>query len=447
LERPIGTGAYKVSAWIRGDSLAFTANPEYWGEPPNAANLIFRWQNDSDARLLEIQSGAVDGIDDVAATDATIVISDSNLSLLTNPTLNTFYIGMTNTFAPFDDQRVRQAIAMGIDRERIVENFMPFGYEVASHFTPCEIQNGCAGEDWHPFDPDAALALLAEAGYPDGFTINLYYRDVVRSYLPEPEVVAQDIQDQLRNNLGINIDLVVMDSGAFFEAVLNGRADGLYLLGWGGSYPHISDFLDINFNETILQFGAQSSSYTEPIALASQNADPAKTAQLYTEANNAIRDYIPMIPVAHSRSLLAYRADVRNQQTSPFAHENFALVNPGGRDTFIWMQNGEPSSLFCADETDDASLRACAQVMESLYSYQGADVKPALAESCEPNADMTTWVCNLRQGVVFHDGTTFDANDVVTTFTMGLDASSPLHVGSNNTWDYYGFLWGLINQP
>jgi ABC-type transport system substrate-binding protein len=60
---------------------------------------------------------------------------------------------------------------------------------------------------------------------------------------------------------------------------------------------------------------------------------------------------------------------------------------------------------------------------------------------------MTTWVCNLRQGVVFHDGTTFDANDVVTTFTMGLDASSPLHVGSNNTWDYYGFLWGLINQP
>jgi len=57
------------------------------------------------------------------------------------------------------------------------------------------------------------------------------------------------------------------------------------------------------------------------------------------------------------------------------------------------------------------------------------------------------WTCHLRQGVTFHDGSPFDANDVVATFTMGIDASSPLHQGNTNQWEYYGYLWGLINVP
>jgi ABC-type transport system substrate-binding protein len=74
-------------------------------------------------------------------------------------------------------------------------------------------------------------------------------------------------------------------------------------------------------------------------------------------------------------------------------------------------------------------------------------VEPLLAEICEPSADLLTWTCTLRQGIKFHDGTTFDANDVVTTFTMGLDASSPLHVGNTNLWDYWENAWGVMNKP
>lgn len=448
LEAPVGTGPYVLSEWNRGESITFTANPNYWGQVPAAETLVFRWSTESAARLLELQSGTVDAIDNVGPEDFDVVSSDSNLKLMERPALNTFYIAMTNTFAPFDNQAVRQAIAKGIDRQRIVDTFYPPGSEVASHFTPCAIPNGCVGDAWYEFDPEAARAELAAAGYPDGFSTKLYYRDVVRGYLPQVSNVAQDIQAQLKENLNIDAEIVVMESGAFIEESSAGRLDGFYLLGWGADFPHVTNFLDYHFGAANPQFGNQSPTYTDLLAQGAQIADVAEAEPIYVEANNAIREYVPMIPVAHGGSGTAWRADVTNPQASPLSNEVFYVTDPGGRDVFVWMQNAEPISLFCADETDGESLRACEQVVEALYSYEvnGTAVEPALAESCEPNDDLTVWTCTLRQGVTFHDGTTFDANDVVATFTMGLDASSPLHKGNTNVFEYYDYLWGLINK-
>jgi peptide/nickel transport system substrate-binding protein len=71
-----------------------------------------------------------------------------------------------------------------------------------------------------------------------------------------------------------------------------------------------------------------------------------------------------------------------------------------------------------------------------------------LAESCEANEDSTVWTCTLRDGVVFHDGSAFDSNDVVASFAFGLDASSPYHVGNTGSFDYPAYLWdGLMNVP
>ena len=449
LEKPIGTGPYMVSEWSRGESITFTANPAYWGEAPSAETLVFRWSTESAARLLELQSGTVDAIDNVGPEDFETVSGDSSLALMERPALNTFYLAMTNTFAPFDNQAVRQAIAKGVDRQRIVDTFYPPGSEVASHFTPCAIPNACEGDPWYEFDPEAARAELAAAGFPDGFSTKIYYRDVVRGYLPQVSNVAQDIQAQLKENLNIDAEIVVMESGAFIEASSAGSLDGFYLLGWGADFPHVTNFLDYHFGAANPQFGDQSPTYTEILAQAAQIADVAEAAPLYAEANNAIREYVPMIPVAHGGSGTAWRADVTNPQASPLSNEVFHVSDPGGRDVFIWMQNAEPISMFCADETDGESLRACEQIVEALYSYEvnGTAVQPALAESCEPNDTLDTWVCTLRQGVTFHDGTTFDANDVVATFTMGLDASSPLHKGNTGVFEYYDYLWGLMNKP
>ena len=448
LEHPIGTGPYMVQEWNRGESITFVANPEYWGEQPLTPTLVFRWSSESAARLLELQSGTIDGFDNVGPDDFAVVEADTSLQLALRPALNVFYVGMTNTFAPFDNVLVRQAVAMGIDRQRIVDTFYPVGSEVASHFTPCAIPNACDGDAWYDFDPEAGRALLAEAGFADGFDTKLYYRDVVRGYLPQVSNVAQDIQAQLLANLNIRAEIVVMESGAFIEASGGGELDGLHLLGWGADYPHITNFLDYHFGQNTLQFGAIDPSIYENITAGGQIADPVEAEPFYVAANNAIRELVPMVPIAHGGSAVAYRSDVVFPQASPLTSEVFALSAAGDRDVFVFMQNAEPISMFCADETDGESLRACEQVMQGLYGYLPNDtaVEPLLAEVCEPNEDLTVWVCTLRQGVTFHDGSTFDANDVVMTFTMGLDASSPYHVGNTNLWEYYDYLWGIMNK-
>ena len=261
--------------------------------------------------------------------------------------------------------------------------------------------------------------------------------------------VAQDIQAQLKANLNIDAEIVVMESGAFIEESGAGRLNGFHLLGWGADYPHITNFLDFHFGAANQQFGAMQPEIYEPLALGATIADPAEASPVYTEANNAIRELVPMVPIAHGGSAVAYRADVVNPQASPLTSEMFAATDPGGRDVFVFMQNAEPISMFCADETDGESLRACEQVMQSLYGYEinGTAVEPVLAESCEPNEDLTVWVCTLRQDVTFHDGSTFDAYDVVATFNMGLNIGSPFHVGNTNLWEYYDYLWGLMKKP
>ncbi len=449
LEKPIGTGPYQISEWKRGESVNFTAFDGYWGEKPFAKTLVLRWQSEAAARLLELQAGTVDGIDNVGPADFEVVAADSNLTLVEREALNIFYIGMTNTFKPWDDVRVRKAIAYGIDRQRIVDNFYPAGSEVASHFTPCSIPNGCVGDPWYDFNPEEGRKLLAEAGFPDGFKTKLYYRDVVRGYLPQVANVAQDVQAQLKQNLNIDAEIVVMESGAFIEASTTGKLDGLYFLGWGADYPHITNFLDFHFGASNPQFGNPFPEIYEKLTKGAQIADPKQAEPIYVEANNAIRELVPMVAVAHGGSGTAYRADVTTPQASPLTNEQFAVSNPGGRDVFVFMQNAEPISLFCADETDGESLRACDQVMEALYGYEvnGTAVVPMLAEVCEPNADLTVWTCTLRQGVKFHDGSDFTSADVVATFNMGLNIASPTHAGNTGVWEYYDYLWGLMKKP
>lgn len=449
LSAPVGTGPYMVESWNRGDSVNLTRFDDYWGTPAIADTAVIRWATEGAARLLELQSGTIDYMTSVSPDDFATVEGDPNLQLLVDPNPNVFYFAMTNTFEPFNDPNVRKAIAMGIDRQRIVDNFYPPGSEVASYFTPCSITNGCEGDPWYDFDPEAARALLAEAGYPDGFETSIFYRDVFRVYLPEPALVAVEMQTQLRDNLGIEAEVVVMESGQFIADSTAGILDGFYLLGWGADYPHVTNFLDFHFGEANPQFGTPFAEIYEPLVEASQIADPAESAPLYATANNAIRELVPMIPIAHGAAADAALATLQNAYVPPFGAIDLSLLDPG-KDTMVFMQNAEPISLYCADETDGESLNACEQVMESLYRYKtdSGDVEPALATACEANDDATVWTCTLREGVKFHDGTDFDANDVVASWAAGIDASNPYHVGNTGAWEYYTYLWDqLMNVP
>lgn len=451
LEKPIGTGPYKVEAWERGNQLVFTRNEDYWGKKAKMPTLVFRWSSESAQRLLELQSGTVDGIDNPGPDDFAAIQSDPNLQLLNREALNVFYIGMNNTYPPFDNVKVRQAIALSIDRQRIVDNFYPEGSVVASHFTPCAIPNGCVGEPWYEFDPVKGKELLAEAGYPDGFETEIAYRDVVRGYLPQPGVVAQDIQAQLKANLNIDAKIVVMESGAFLDAADSGELPGLHLLGWGADYPDQTNFLDYHFGATSSkQFGEKHPEITEPLKKAASLVGDDVRKPYYEAANNAIRELVPMVPVAHGGSAVAFKASATGAHASPLGNEYFAVVEIPGQDTLVWMQNAEPISLYCADETDGESLRACEQVTEALLAFEvgGTAVVPGLAESYEANEDLTEWTFHLRKGIKFHDGSMLDANDVITSWAVQWDYANPLHKGNTGAFTYFNSLFGnFLNAP
>jgi peptide/nickel transport system substrate-binding protein len=446
-----GTGPYKLDAWNRGSDVTMSRFDNYWGDKAKTEKLIIRWSSEAAQRLVELLSPTVDGIDNVGPTDFDTVKNNPDLQLKERPGLNTFYVGMNNTFAPFDNEKVRQAIAMGIDRQRIVDNFYPPGSEVATHFTPCAIPNGCAGDDWYEYDPAKAKQLLADAGFPNGFDTVLNYRDVVRSYLPDPKVVATDIQAQLKKNLNITVKIEVQESGTFLDNAAAGKLQGLHLLGWGVDYPDITDFLDYHFGAgASKQFGNKWDDVTSALTTGGQGANDDARKPAYEAANNAIRTHVPMIPIAHGGSGVAYRADVQNAHSSPLGNEYFAVMTPADRTQFVFMQNAEPPGLYCADETDGESLRVCEQMTEALYGYEvgGSAAIPALATECKPNAELTQWTCTLRDGVTFHDGSTLDANDVVLSYAVQWDADSPLHKGRTGDFTYFpGLFGGFLNPP
>ncbi len=450
LFQPVGTGPYVLTEWARGEQIVYTAFDSYWGAKAPAQTTTLRWLSEGAARLQELQAGTADYVTSISPSDIATVEGDSNLQLIAQDNPNILYFGFTNTFPPFDNVLVRQAIAMGIDRQRIVDNFYPAGSEVASHFTPCSITNGCEGDAWYDFDPEAARALLAEAlGHPNGFETTIYYREASRPYVLEPTRIAVELQTQLAENLGITAEVVVMESGEFIDASTSGQLDGIHLLGWGADYPHVTNFLDFHFGEDNPQFGAAHPEIFEPLLEASSIADTAAAAPLYAEANNAIKELVPMVPIVHGAVVHAATASLGGAYYPPYGAPQFYKLDPGDED-LVYIQNAEPISLFCADETDGESLTACQQVVETLLEYadDSGDTVPELATSCESNADSTVWTCHLRDGVKFHDGSDFDADDVVASFAVGLDAANPYHVGNTGSFDYPAYLWdGFINAP
>ncbi|MBK8051381.1 MAG: peptide ABC transporter substrate-binding protein [Anaerolineales bacterium] len=453
VENPMGTGPYRMVEWRRGDQIIMEKNPDYWGDPAIAQNLIFRWSPESAQRLVELQAGTVDGIDNPGPDDFETISSDANLQLAQRNGTNIFYLGMNNKFPPFDNEQVRQAFAMGIDRKRIVDNFYPPGSSVATQFMPPAIFGYSEGQDWYEYNPEEAKKLLTEAGVYDAdgrFKTTITYRDVVRGYLPNPGVVAQDIQAQLAD-IGVDAEIVVMESGSFLDAADRGEIDGIHMLGWGADYPDATNFLDFHFGEgSSDQFGAGFPDIWEQLKEGATKAKAEDRQPFYDTANELIKQHVPMIPVAHGGNGAAFLADVEGAYASDIGAEQFAIMNPGGRDTIVWMQNGEPPGLYCADESDGEALRACEQMLESLLAYEPGTGKvvPSLATEWNANDDLTEWTFTLRDGVKFHNGATLDANDVVQSYVVQWDAANPLHVGRDGSFTYFPGLFGqFLNAP
>jgi peptide/nickel transport system substrate-binding protein len=454
IERPNGTGPYRMAEWRRGDQVIFQAFEDFWGEPARSDTAVLRWSSQPGQKFIELQSGAVDGIDNVQPDDVEAIEGDESLELIPREGFNIFYVGMNRNYQPFSNPKVRQALAQGIDRQVLIDQFYPEGSDVADFFTPCIVPYACEGEAWYDFDAEAARELLeeglAEEGM-DSLETVISYRVVDRAYLPLPDQVALAIADQLQQNLGIVATPDEQESATFIDNANAGLLSGLHLLGWNGDYPDVTNFLDFHFGAgATAQFGDIYDEIATPLNRGNSTADEEERQAAYEEANNAIRENVPMVPIAHAGSATAWQAGLEGAHSSPLGNEALFAVDGGEDGQLVFMQSGEPGGLYCADETDGEALRVCEQVLQALYGYEigGFGSEPQLAEECVPNEDLSEWTCTLRDGVTFHDGATFDAGDVVLSYAVQWDNAHPLHLGRTGDFAYWSGTWGPhLNAP
>jgi peptide/nickel transport system substrate-binding protein len=448
VNKPIGTGPYTLKQWDKGSQIVLEANPNYWGAKPIAKTAVFQWNGEPAQRLVQLQSGAADGIDNVGTSDFDTVKNDPNLQLVERPALNVFYVGFNVDNPPFDNEKFRQAVGYAIDKQRVVDNFYPKGSTVATQFLPAAIAGYDKGFVDFKYDPNRAKQLLQESGVTN-LNLTLSYRDVARGYLAQPAAVAQDIQAQLAQ-VGITVTLDQQESTTFIDNANKGKLP-FYMLGWGADFPDATNFFDYHFGAGgTPQFGKGFPDIQTLITQAGSKADQAQRDPLYAQVAQLLAQHVPMVPVANGGSATAYKKAVQNPQASPLTSEILAKMGVPGQDQFVFVQNGEPGGLYCADETDGEALRACEQIGEALLAYKinGTDVEPSLAEKYEPSADLKEWTFHLRKGVKFSDGSDLDANDVLKSYRVQWDAADPLHQGREGNFTYFSALFGgFLNPP
>jgi peptide/nickel transport system substrate-binding protein len=440
IRHPVGTGPFRLVEWQPDDHITLQRNLDYWREPPTLDTLTYRVIKEAPARYLELQAGIVEGVDNLSPDDIPLAQAKPGLNVYLRPPLNIGFLGINRAHAPFDDARVRQAVAMAIDKETLVQALYPPTAQVASQFVPPGIFGHSEGLAGWSYDPEGARKLLAEAGYPDGFSTTLWVMGIGRPYFPNPDRVGEVLQADLAA-VGIQAEIVSYDWGTYLEKMYAGEAD-LFLNGWMADFPDATNFLDTFFTGSDDSLGAPFPELVDLLQQAGATLDKAERQALYDRANQFIHDQVPAVPIVHNSSALAFRDTVQGIQASPFSQELFYPALVAGKNGLIFGRSGDSVGLDCVDESDFESLMVCAQIFEPLVAFRPGttEIVPWLAERWEASDDLLTWTFYLRQGVQFQDGTDLDAEAVAFNFERWWDPNNPYHVGHTGNfvhWTYY----------
>ena len=172
--QPVGTGPFRFAEWRRGDSLTLLRNADYWGTPARLDRATFKFIADPSAAYAALMAGDVDAFDNYPAPESFAQFAaDPRFAVFVGPTEGETVLALNNRRASLNDLNVRRAIAHALDRGAIIDGAM-FGYgtPIGSHFPPRNpAYVDLTGR--YPHDVAAAKALLAKAGYPNGFDVSL----------------------------------------------------------------------------------------------------------------------------------------------------------------------------------------------------------------------------------------------------------------------------------
>jgi ABC-type transport system substrate-binding protein len=319
---PVGTGPFVFERWVPGERIVLTANPTYWGGEPKISGLSFNIVPEEATRVFQLEAGESDVIFNVPPTDVARLERSNKVDVLIADSIRVIYGGMSTHKPPFDNVKVRQAFNYAIDQQLIVDYILEgFGTVTDSIIAP--LTTGYYSTGGYPHDPERAKELLAEAGYPQGLTVNFWTPN--GRYLKDYETSL--VMQQMLAEAGINAELQIMEWGAYISAIFDVNAETaeaeLYLLGWAPSTGDADWVLRPLFSsEHFPPLGDNASFYANPaldeaIRKAMTEPDPVKRNEYYQEGQQIIHDEAVMIPLHVLQQIVAKSSSVEGVKILP----------------------------------------------------------------------------------------------------------------------------------
>ena len=213
LRNPIGTGPYKFVEWTSGDHISLTRNDDYFGDPAPIKNVNFKIYIDSSVAAIALENGEIDVLTNPLQTDRANLMNNENLVYKETESAQVTW-AFFNLDSRFQDERLREAFHYAIDRQAVLEGAMEGVGTVANSMFPNFLE--ASDPDYqisHPYDPEKAKELLAEAGYGDGMEINVKTRELTNYYRPLEIIQAQLAQ------VGVTMTLDKLESNAWTNDV------------------------------------------------------------------------------------------------------------------------------------------------------------------------------------------------------------------------------------
>lgn len=313
----IGNGPFVLKEWVQQDHYIFVPNANYWGTKPTLTQITYKQITDANVALAAYKNNELDQSGVPGGTEKT-TMQDPVLSkeIVRYPQLTTYAFQFNVTKPPFDNKLLRQALACAVDRAAYVDKVRGGVGKVALSWIPPGMPgyDPELGKEWD-FNPTKAKELLAQAGYPNGQGLpELKFQIANTGANP---TIAAFLQGQLKDNLGINLTVELMDPKAY-SALYNAKQFNWGFTGWGADYPDPDNWLPQLYGTGA---GNNKTGYSSPqfdalSVQALKELDNTKRLKLWADAQKLVVADVPMLYVFHRETFALKKSWVKNQVTT-----------------------------------------------------------------------------------------------------------------------------------
>ena len=291
-EEPVGTGPYQFVRWDRGNRIVLKRNDNYWKTPAAAQFVEFQTVSSAASRVATLLGGKADLIVDPPVTAKSQIDANPKTTFASVTGTRVLFVGLDAVQdSPLKDVRVRQALNYAVDKKTIVSRLIGLASEETTTLLTANDFGFTPDVKPYPYDPKKARQLLAEAGYPNGFSVKL---DATSGRYINDSAVVQAIAGYL-GEVGVKVELNVLEFGAFNGALFSHKTSPMYFVGWGNPVFDASYVFNFVTKTGSLLRTIEDPAIDKLLNGANETTDKALRKSLYAQAGKLINEAAPAI--------------------------------------------------------------------------------------------------------------------------------------------------------